>query len=177
VTVIANRLKQLIQALRAKMTEENIALINKYLSGREKDLFNRLDLPTRKHCVLVAGKCLELSPVYKVEPRLMAKAALLHDIGKGSGNMSIIDRSLTAALDFFCPWLLRKLARPGRGNIFRNFRHAAYIYLHHPALGADLLKLTGTEPMLIELTALHHQAAKKDDPPELELLRKADGMF
>ena len=89
----------------------------------------------------------------------LARAALLHDVGKRRSGLGAVGRSLATAL--------AGARLPGRG------RFAAY--REHGPLGATELEAAGAEPMVVAF-ARHHHAKRPDAVPaaDWEVLRRAD---
>jgi hypothetical protein len=91
--------------------------------------------------------------------RDLARAALLHDVGKRHARLGPLGRSLASAL--------AKLGLPAgrRGRL----------YLEHPALGAWDLQQAGAELLVVAFAGRHHQQPPPDvDRGDWELLRTSD---
>ena len=58
-------------------------------------------------------------------------------------------------------------------NKINNFRHALYVYLNHPQIGAILIKNLGNVK-IAEIIAKHHQKINHKDSIELNILQRAD---
>jgi hypothetical protein len=107
-----------------------------------------------------------------VAPELV-QAALLHDVGKASGGLSLPYRVAIVLLEAFFPrWLVTLSARPyGFGRPF-------YVHRHHAELGAALCEQAGCPGATVHLVRFH----KGEIPPEtdeytrnlLKALRAAD---
>jgi hypothetical protein len=72
----------------------------------------------------------------------LARAALLHDVGKRHAGLGVIGRSLASFLD------LLHLPTPGR----------LAAYLAHPEVGADELERAGSEAIAVQFARNHHQS-------------------
>ncbi len=96
-----------------------------------------MSLPDQRHALNVAYTVLKLThdkqPAVK---RLLVKSALLHDIGKIQGDISVADKVITVLADMFFPEIGRSWGQYGRGGSLANLRHAFYVYYYHPARGA-----------------------------------------
>ena len=91
--------------------------------------------------------------------RLVLRAALLHDVGKGLVELGAVGRSVATALD--------ALRVPLRG------RYAAY--RNHGPLGADLLATAGAEPLAIDFARRHPDSDPGGNDPALwRILLEAD---
>jgi hypothetical protein len=89
----------------------------------------------------------------------VARAALLHDVGKGAAGIGVAGRVLATVLS------LARLPAPARLGA----------YLAHGPIGADELAAVGCEPLVVAY-ARHHHGAR---PPSIgsddwDLLRAAD---
>lgn len=93
------------------------------------------------------------------EDRLVLRAALLHDVGKGLVELGGVGRSVATVLD--------ALRVPLRG------RYAAY--RNHGPLGADLLATAGAEPLAIDFARRHPDPDPGGNDPALwRILLEAD---
>ena len=88
-------------------------------------------------------------------------AALLHDIGKGSGRVPFIARPLVVLLRAFAPRALDWLARAPRPWFRRPFYYAS----RHAETGAGLAARAGLNERVVTLIRAHHQP----DGPAAEL--------
>jgi putative nucleotidyltransferase with HDIG domain len=98
---------------------------------------------------------------------LLQQAALLHDLGKGSAQFSVVERSLTVFLRAVSPRTLDALLR-SRPAFARRYT----IYADHAKVGADRLRAAGA-PDLAAIVAEHHASS-----PQSEVTRhlmRADG--
>ncbi len=99
--------------------------------------------------------------------RLLAQAALLHDLGKGGAHFSVVDRSLTVLLQAVSPRTLRALLR-SRPTFARRYA----IYVDHTRIGAERLRAAGAAE-LADIVAEHHAAAPASEVTRR--LKHADG--
>lgn len=137
--------------LRPEEQEEVAAL----LRPGEEQLFWRQQPADQRHGWLAAAYMLEQCP----GDRILARAALLHDIGKSHGRLGPIRRSLATVGGT----LRLPMARRWRA------------YLDHAELGAADLEAAGAEPEVAAYTRHHHG----DRPPQIseaawDLLGRAD---
>ena len=89
----------------------------------------------------------------------LARAALLHDVGKAAARLGVPGRVLATSLS------LLRLPAPGR----------LADYLAHPARGADALQAAGADPLVVAYARHHHCRRPPDIPTgDWELLARAD---
>ena len=171
-----NRIKQVWSALTARLTPADRAFVAAHLNAREQALFWGMALPDQRHSLNVAYTALDLAAGRPaVDQPLLVRCALLHDVGKRRGDVSTLDKILTVAVYGLWPRGAAKIAAPGRGGRVQHIRHAFYLYRHHAAYSAALVRQAGTAPPAAEIINRHHAAPTPGEPPELTLLRQADG--
>jgi putative nucleotidyltransferase with HDIG domain len=170
-----NRIKQVVAALRAKVTAADHIFIRENLKTEESVLFYGMNLPDQRHALNVAFTALELAQDrIGVNRELLVKCSLLHDVGKVRGDVSTLDKILTVIAHRLAPLWAEGWGRHGRGNKLANLRHAVHIYFHHPERSAELLAVIGARQEVIDIVRKHHAAAQDDEPVELAILRQAD---
>lgn len=138
------RIKQFIRGIFARITSEDRAFIQIYLSQEEALLFQSLRVGEQRHSLNIAYNCLEESPNNPV----LIKAALLHDVGKINSNLTLIHKSLVV--------LVLKLPIP-EGILPGFIQKSLYYKRQHPNLGAEILENIGTEASVVFLTRHHHR--------------------
>lgn len=106
---------------------DDAAWVEGLLSEAELALWRRMSNPDQRHAAGVARRV----------PAELAVAALLHDVGKVESGLGTFER------------VLATLARPRRPA-----RFAAYY--DHPRIGADLLDLAGSDPLVVTWAREHH---------------------
>lgn len=153
------RVRQFVKGLFACTSKEDNKIVEKHLNRKEKELFDTLPAHEKRHAIDTASaiSC-------DGSDEILIKAGLLHDIGKTTGNIGIVKKSVLVLMDKFFPVLSKKLS--GRLSMFN-------IYYNHPEIGADLLENTGTEPEVIMLVKYHHSKCNLNIEG-LEQLKKAD---
>ena len=156
------RIRQFLRAFRARPTAAGLAMLDAHLRTDERRLFDRASPRDQFHHV----ETLRLLSRNGVPSPELARAALLHDVGKG--YIHLHERVLYVLLHAASPALLDRLTRRyGRGPL-----RALYRTRHHAASGAELLRRLGAESRLVELVARHHDPP--GDDPELAVLIAAD---
>jgi len=172
---VFRRVRQVQAALFARITPADEVYIAEHLNSREQHLFWKMAVADQYHALQVAKTVLRMADEHQVvERELLRKAALLHDVGKMRGDISTIDKIITVLVHALSPRAGRILARPGRGGLIANLRHAFYIYGHHARRGAKLAAQAGVAAPVVEWIRRHHQKLTTDDPLELRLLQAAD---
>lgn len=156
------RVKQFFRGLTAHEVDESLA--DELLNDRERELFARLPSYEKSHAVNTAATVIATAPPSDSE--ILAKAALLHDIGKVDTGLGPIKKSVLVLMDRFLHALSVKLS--GRVDMF-------YVYYNHHLIGAKLLEDAGTDIRVIELV-LHHQPWDDVYVAGIDYLKKADGM-
>lgn len=134
----------------------------------ERDLWRRMSRADRRHAVAVAR---EVERRLGSPPRPVLAAALLHDVGKlvsGLGTYGRVVATLSGAAAG------RETA--SQWSASRGFTRRVGLYLQHPDLGADLLRLAGSDDLTIEWARQHHLPADgwTVDPVYAEALAAAD---
>ncbi|MBD8047006.1 HD domain-containing protein, partial [Clostridium faecium] len=97
------RVKQFFKAITAKITEEDIEFFNRYLKPFEIELFNKLKVYDKKHCINVAKDIFEETKRISLndyDTNTLIKAGLLHDIGKVYRSLNPIEKSIVVILNF-----------------------------------------------------------------------------
>jgi hypothetical protein len=89
----------------------------------------------------------------------LARAVLLHDVGKRHARLGVLGRTAASLL------AMVRLPAPGRLGA----------YLRHGVLGAADLRAAGSEPLVVAFAAGHHGPAPKGvSPDDWAVLRAAD---
>lgn len=141
------RVKQFIWAITAKFKPIDKELIDKYLNKEEKKLFNQLTFSERQHCIRVCNDALERYKKEDLDKNKLAKIALLHDVGKVSCSLNIIDKSVIVILNKITRGKLRKY----------NFNRKIDTYYNHPKRSVDLLNnINKYDNEFLEAIEKHH---------------------
>lgn len=104
------------------------------------------------------------------DPDLL-RAALLHDVGKADDDVTVklTHRVLNVLISAFAPSLSHRIARENGGWI----RHGMHLTHFHPALGAELVRLTGASERTCWLIE-HHTDGRIRDDVQLRALQLVD---
>jgi len=171
------RVEQFLTAIMAKISTEDMDFIARHLNVKEALLFWKMSLPDQRHALNVTYTAVAIATGRSdIDKSALFKAALLHDVGRARGDLSIIDKVITVFLDKYNSDKARDWSRFGRGGKLDNIRHALFIYYNHPAIGAALLKECGACDKVINLVQSHHLDEVPGDPLELIILRQADSL-
>jgi HD domain len=109
----------------------------------ELELWARLSGPDRRHAVGVARRTVALLDGEAARP--VVAAALLHDVGKLDAGLGTFRRSIATAVAIVVG---HDRAGRGDGRLGR--------YLRHDAIGADLLRSAGSDPLTVAWAREHH---------------------
>jgi hypothetical protein len=116
------------------------------LLAGERPLWARMSGADRRHAVAVARRTEAALGAQATRP--VVAAALLHDVGKvesGLGTYGRVMATLSARVagrDMAEPW-----------SQTRGMTRKIGLYLRHETLGADLLRLAGSDPETVDLVA------------------------
>ena len=164
---IFKRARQFYRAVTANLSADDNIYVSTHLTPQEQKLFFAMDIVDQYHALHVAYTIERIAIADKqgVDHEFLIRCALLHDIGRVKGDMSIFGKVFAVLVTSLFPSLADKLERDGN--------HAIYIYRHHAEVGAKKLqdiKLYRESKII----AGHHKPPTPEDPPELKLLRIAD---
>lgn len=121
----------------------------------EARLFWRQSPADQRHALNCARAVLASAP----DRPDLARAALLHDVGKATARLGVPGRVLATSLS------LLRLPAPGRWAD----------YLAHAARGADELRTAGADPVVVAYARHHHGHRPPEVPArDWELLTRAD---
>ena len=121
------------------------------LNPGERALWSRMSDPDRRHAVEVAHRV----------PAHLRVAALLHDVGKVESDLGTLARVGATVL-----------ALAGRDR----WRGRVGAYLHHDEIGAELLRVAGSDARTIAWAREHHlpRSAWTVAPADGDALKAAD---
>lgn len=171
------RIKQVVTALTATITEADRDFVGRELRPSEQQLFWNMNKPDQRHALNVAYTALHLAKNRTdIDRPLLIQCALLHDVGKVKGDVSTIDKITAVIAHKVAPHWVQKWAKEGRGSKVANLRHAFHTYFHHAGRSAAFLKQIGSSEAVIAIVSHHHEKPAVHDVPELTLLREADDL-
>lgn len=165
------RARQFFMRLFARRQSIDHGLVQRVLSNGTYQLFSRMPLGDQLHAVQVLQ---DLRRLGHISPDL-EQAALLHDVGKVDGSLTLPYRVAIVLLQSISPDLLRRLAVDDP----HSWRYPFAVHLEHAERGARLCQAAGCSPMVVALVR-YHDASSPDAIPEpalaeaVGLLRLAD---
>ena len=166
-TGFSKRVRQFFQALGAKLTLEDGRYISTHLTAAEQKLFFAMDVEDQCHSLRTAYAIERFAIEDKagVDREFLIRCALLHDVGRVKGDMSILGKvAAVLASDYF----------PGVGAMLeRRGSRLMYVYKHHAELSGKKLQEIGLFKEA-KIVVRHHSPPSPNDPKELKLLRLAD---
>lgn len=162
------RVKQFIWGFMSLYKKIDYDYINKYLNEEDLLLFNRLKVNDKHHCVRVCKDAIKFNSTLnkneKVEEVKLARAALLHDVGKSVLHLSLIDKSIIVILDRITKGKIRKYKNNRKINI----------YYDHPKEGYEILKEKGYSEEILEVVRDHHKKTYSKDNRFLHIIAYCD---
>jgi hypothetical protein len=152
-----SRVRQFLAAVRARVNDDEMAILEQYLAPSQRDLFREMSPIDQRHCLDVFNNLLRQG--YS-DPDLL-RAALLHDVGKR--GIRLWHRVAGVLLEAFWPVLLERLAvnRP------QSWLYGFYIYQHHADLSAKLAECVGCSPSVVGLIRGHHIPSENEQAKAL----------
>ena len=167
VSYIIKRIKQFFRAISAKLSADDNIYISTHLSPAEQKLFFAMDVVDQCHSLRVAYTIerFVIEDTQGVDRDFLIRCALLHDIGRVKGDMSLFGKVFVVLVSAFFPSFADSLELKGS--------HLLYIYRHHAEIGAKKLQDIGLYKEA-KIIARHHSPSADSDPRELKLLRIAD---
>ena len=170
------RIRQFFLAVTSRLTDDDLAFVRNHLTIPEMALFELLPRDEQKHSIAIARKMLSLAhgSALKHDKRVLAKAGLLHDVGKSAVKLGITDRAMLVVLRRMIRPVYDKLAEKGKAPnsafVYRKF----FVHREHGRIGAKALMKAGTEEKVISIVEAHDSPPRNNDPVELVFLRKID---
>lgn len=165
------RVRQFVRAVTQHMGEADHAFVRANLPAKALPLFYAMHPADQVHARNVAYTARALAGergLPEEQRAFLIRCALLHDVGRRRGDLDILGKVFAVLMMHYLPCTSgRLMMREGR------LGHALYVYRHHPAIGAALLRGIGMEAEA-DVIECHHQAASAGDSFVLTLLREAD---
>jgi hypothetical protein len=155
------RIRQLLAALTARVSEADLAEAEAHLPPGARFLFRRMPRDGQAHALHVLS---DLKRTGHSHPSLLA-AALLHDAGKSAVHVTPLTRTIFVALKRLAPARLDRLSA-GRWRSLVALRD-------HPRVGAEWARQAGCEALTVELIARHQDRLNGAASSEADRLLKA----
>ena len=165
--MILGRILQFIRAVTAKVSVDDGKYISAHLNAEEQKIFFAMSVADQAHSLRTAYTIerLVIEDKRGVDKEFLIRCALLHDVGRKAGDLTIRGKIFVVLVTTFAPRFADRLEINGN--------RALYVYHHHAELGAQKLQRLGLFKEA-KIIAKHHAPPKPNDPPELKLLRLAD---
>jgi hypothetical protein len=157
ISAAVSRVRQFWAAVRARVSEDETALLAQHLDPSQRDLFRAMSPIDQRHCLDVFNTLLQQGH----SDSDLLQAALLHDVGKR--GICLWHRVASVLLEAFCPTLLEKLAV----NHPQSWLYGFYIYRYHADLSAELAERSGCSPSVVELIKRHHTPSENEQAKAL----------
>jgi hypothetical protein len=138
----------------ARVDLRSHGVLNRYLSPPEKALFLTMSVPDQRHSL---DLCARLQSTGHDQPDLL-RAALLHDVGKGTGSLPLVHRVIYSLAAVTWPALARWLGQSASPIWRRPF----YLAAHHPRLGAKAAEQAGSNATVVRLIGGHNAPGEDD---------------
>ena len=157
------RARQFFVALRPRVGPEDLALLDRYLTPRQRELFRRMPLNDQQHSFKVARRLLAVGH----DNSELLQAGLLHDVGKALGPVRLWHRVASVLLAAIRPTLVERIGSRDR----QSWRYPIYVMYNHGRLGAQAACEVGCSG-LVQRLIQGHTSAPQDDLARA--LRRAD---
>lgn len=174
---VVHRIRQWQRSLRPHVTPSDRTFTATLLTPVEEQLFYQMAPADQRHCLDVTYELLEMlglagadpgaapHKARAVDPKLMLRAGLLHDVGKGGERIPLAARVL---FSLFSRTTLERFF-PGETLVGRAVR----VLAGHPGRGAWMTRTFGLGEDLARVIESHHDPAVQT--AEVLLLRVVDG--
>lgn len=157
------RVSQLFRATIAQVRPDEHDLLAAHLSPAQIALFERMPPCDQRHCLDVFYALQDAG--YRDDSLL--QAALLHDVGKSAGPLSLGHRVAVVLMGRLTPKWLERLAADGTG-----WKAPFAVHARHAQLGAQWAMEAGCTPGVAALIRDHHRAYPGNE--QLTALQRAD---
>jgi hypothetical protein len=173
----AYRIRQFGQALHARWRgpdSRDLAQVRRVLPGAGWRLFREMPRSDQVHALKVWA-AVQLAGV---EDLAVAQAALLHDVSKHLGGVTLLHRVAVVLIKAFAPAAWQRLKtspEPSR----RSLGYPLWAHANHPATSARLAATAGCKPLAVNLIRRHQETLPRAETPSSEdglllVLQRAD---
>ncbi|MGI9576967.1 MAG: HD domain-containing protein [Microthrixaceae bacterium] len=126
------------------------------LSDREKRLFAQMRPSDRAHSIAVAQAVQRhYEAMEEVAPAWVMPAALLHDVGKTVAGLGVYGRTVATLSGWVGGAEMAEQWADTTG-----FTRRVGLYMQYPRLGAELLEVNESDPLVVAWAAEHHLPAE-----------------
>lgn len=155
---------------------EDLALVDRYLSGAERDLFFRMDRPDQQHSFKVAHLTAQsLTRFPEVDADNLTRAALLHDVGKIGAHLGLVFRTFWVFGCKLCPWLMEWVSLRSERAPRTSLRGRMWLQRAHPFIGAQMLRGMEVDAGICEIIEATATRRMPGDSLEVQIVKAADG--
>ena len=151
--MIPKRVKQFYVNVTDKMTEKDYDYANEILNKKELELFMKLYKSEQKHSIRIAKDIEFIIDNNETDDEeilknrnLLMKSALLHDIGKITKRLNVIDKSIIV--------ILNKLTKGKLKSIKKSKK--IQCYYNHGSYGYEILKDIIDDTVILDIVKNHH---------------------
>lgn len=151
--MIPKRVKQFYVNVTDKMTEKDYDYAKEILNSKELELFMKLSKSEQKHSIRIAKDIEFIIDNNETDDEdilknrnLLIKSALLHDIGKITKRLNVIDKSIIV--------ILNKLTKGKLKNIEKSKK--IQCYYNHSSYGHEILKDMIEDEIILDIVKNHH---------------------
>jgi hypothetical protein len=147
------RVRQLWQAARAHLTEQDNQFVGRFLTPQQVALFDQMQPAEQVHSLQVARR---LDQLGEDNTDLLA-AALLHDVGKIPQPLQLWERIWIVLGEALFPALAHKWGATSQYSSPVSFLRQPFVVAEqHPQWGAELALQTGASSLTADLIRRHH---------------------
>lgn len=160
------RVKQFILGFTSLFKEVDYDYLNKFLNKEELKLFDKLKHSDKHHCIRVCKDSIKMKEDFNinVDSNKLAKAALLHDIGKSKNHLNLVEKSLVVLMDKITSGEIKK---------YNNIKQID-IYYNHPKIGLNMLNKYNYDKEFLQVIRYHHNKDKFKKNKILNIISECD---
>lgn len=151
--MIPKRVKQFYVNVTDKMTKKDYDYAKEILNGKELELFMKLSKSEQKHSIRIAKDIEFIIDNNETDDEeilknrdILIKSALLHDIGKITKRLNVLDKSIIV--------ILNKLTNGRLKNIKKSRK--IQCYYNHSSYGYEILKDMINNEVILDIVKNHH---------------------
>ncbi len=155
--MIPKRVKQFYINVTDRMTESDYEFAKLILNDKELKLFMKLSNSEQKHSIRIAKEIESIIQNKEIKDEeileneeLLVKSALLHDIGKTTKRLNVIDKSIIVILNKLTDGNLKKFKKSKK----------VQCYYNHSDYGYEILKDVIDDEIILDIVKNHHSNSK-----------------